>query len=251
MIIHGDGLAGLESLDPGSVNLVLSDLPSGETAANFDVKPDLARLWPAVWRALKPNGNVVFMASSLRFAAELVTSQPNAYRYDLVWPKSIATGFLNAKHRPLRAHEFTLVFFRNRGEFHPQMLETGVRIHRNTTRGRSHGENYGAAIMSKSGLARAGATDRFPTSVLKFKCLGVRHPSRVHPQQKPDDMFRYLVRSYSSPGGLVVDPYAGSGTTDRAATDEGRRSICWEIQERFAVRKQADLPLAVGRKGRV
>ena len=236
----GDGLVGLERLPQGCVDLVLSDLPSGATEAEFDVKPDFDRFWGAAWSALKPSGNVVVMASSMLFAIECIQSQPKAFRYDLVWNKDKSTGFLNSKTRPLRSHEFILVFFGEQGTFNPQMVETGIAICKNSTPGRSHGENYGK-IDTRKGLARKGATDRYPRSVLEYECLSVQHPTRTHPQQKPNDLFRDLVRSYSNAGDLVVDPYAGSGTTLRAAADEGRRAVGWEIQERFAVRQQ--LPL--------
>lgn len=229
----GDGLAGLASLEPGSVDLVLSDLPSGETAAGFDVAPDPEALWPAVWHALKPNGIALFMASSIRFAASLITSQPKAFRYDLIWEKSIATGFLNSKHRPLRSHEFVLVFWRS-GDvaWNVQMLETGVPIQRNGSRGDRGSENYGNEGRGK-GMSRFGKTDRYPRSVLKFRSVHVRDPHRVHPQQKPCDLGTYLVRTYSNPGDLVVDPFAGSGAFLQSAMAVGRRAIGWDSSPRF------------------
>jgi site-specific DNA-methyltransferase (adenine-specific) len=225
----GDGIQGLLSLPERSVSLVLSDLPSGETRADFDVPPDLDMLWPAIWRALKPNGAAVLMASSLDFACRLVASTPH-YRYDLIWEKSVATGFLNASHRPLRSHEFVLVCFQERGTYMPQMVR-GKKPIPAYSQG-AHGENYGRVRPSKS---RAGATDRYPASVLHFASLGTTSKSRRHPQQKPDDLLRHLVRTYSLPGELVVDPYAGSGSTARAAEAEGRRFIAWDSSPRFGV----------------
>jgi len=228
-------------LEPGSVDLVLCDLPSGETAAEFDVKVNLPDFWRASWQCLKPTGIVVVMASSFRFADEVYQSQPKAFRYDVVWSKSIATGFMNKDNRPLRAHEFILVFWNAPGTYNIEMKETGVPIQGNKRRrsgAGAHGENYGSAGGSgNSGLSRAGATDRYPQSILDDPCLGVKHPDRVHPQQKPDDLFRRLIRMYSNPGECVVDPCAGSGTTGRAALAEGRSEICWDIQERFGKRK--------------
>jgi DNA modification methylase len=239
-VIHGNGISGIMGLDPGSVDLVLSDLPSGETVAKFDTKVNLPLFWESCWRCLKPSGTVVVMASSFRFADEVYNSQPKTFRHDEVWSKSIATGFFNAKRAPLRAHEFILVFCRGQGTYNPQMVETGVPITKNSTPGRTHGENFGTR-KNRSGLSRVGATNRFPTSVVSVPCLGVRHPARVHPQQKPDALFRRLVLTYSNPGDLVVDPCAGSGTTERAALDTGRRSMCWDIQERFACPKHPNL----------
>jgi site-specific DNA-methyltransferase (adenine-specific) len=229
----GDGLAGLLGLRSGSVSLLLSDLPSGETQADFDVPPSLPSLWNAAWHALKSDGIAVLMASNLRFAAALLASEPKTYRYDLVWSKSIATGFLNAAHRPLRAHEFALVFFREPGTYLPQMADGHEPIQKNGKRGGPLGMNYGAHNPERAGASRAGATDRFPRSILEFSSLGVRHPFRTHPQQKPDDLLRWIVRTYSRPGELVADPFAGSGSTGRAARAEGRAFIGWDLDTRF------------------
>jgi hypothetical protein len=142
----GDGIDGLVSMSRGSAALVLSDLPSGETAAKFDRAPDFARFWPAVWEALSPTGCAVLMASSLRFAAAVVASQPKAFRYDMVWEKTLATGHLNAANRPLRAHEFVLVFARTGTTvFNPQYLETGVPISSVGAGVATGSENYGGS----------------------------------------------------------------------------------------------------------
>ena len=124
-VVLGDSVAGMLALERGSVSLVLSDLPSGDTRAEFDVAPDFAQFWPAVWHCLKPDGAAVLMASSLRFAAQVRASAEPFFRHDIIWRKSIATGFLNAKRAPLRLHEFVLVFARKLGTYNPQMLGGG------------------------------------------------------------------------------------------------------------------------------
>ena len=228
----GDGLAGLRSLAPGSVGLVLSDLPSGETRAEFDRAPPLPEFWSSVWGALRPDGIAVLMASRIQFAAALIASQPNAFLYDLIWHKSIAGGFLNARHRPLRAHEFVLVFSRERGIYNPQMRQGLEPVHANAVRP-SSGENYGPSGGDGAGRARTGATDRHPWSVLPFASIGTTDKARRHPQQKPEPLMAWCVRSYSRPGDLVVDPYAGSGSAGRAAVAEGRRFRGWDSDPRF------------------
>ena len=228
----GDGITGLAFVPPGSVGLVLSDLPSGETRAEFDHKPDLDHLQTVIWRALHPSGMCVLLAHSFRFAAEVVASCPDFFRYDLVWHKSLATGHLNAKSRPLRAHEFVLVFSREHGTYRPQMIQGASPIHANRRRADAvTSQNYGP--VSKETAARAGATDRFPTSVLEFASVGTTSPERVHPQQKPVPLLRWLIETYSSPGDLVCDPYAGSGSTGIAAESCGRRFIGWDTSPRF------------------
>lgn len=230
MIELCDGIQGLSSLDAGSAALVLSDLPSGATCADFDRQPDLQRLWDAIWHALQPNGAAVLMASSLHFAAQLLGSQPQHFRHDVIWNKSLATGHLNAKRGPLRAHEFILVFGRKAVRYKPQMVQGASPIH--AARRLHNGENYG---VSKATRSRAGACDRYPTSVQEFASVGTSSRERVHPQQKPVPLLRWLIRSYSDAGDLVVDPYAGSGSTGVAADTEGRRFRGWDSSPRFGV----------------
>ena len=231
-VLLGDGIAGLRGLTQGSVDLILSDLPSGETRANFDKKADMASLWPAVMHALQPSGVVVFMALSFRFACEVRASAPTE-PLDMIWEKSLATGHLNAKRQPLKSHEYILVFrpgmASSKGVFHPQMTEGASPIH--AARRTSHGENYGA--HSRVTESRAGATDRFPTTVLHFASVGTTAPERRHPQQKPVPLLRYLIETYSTPGNVVVDPYAGSGSTGEAALAAGRLFVGWDTSPRF------------------
>jgi hypothetical protein len=232
--VLGDGIDGLVSLGRGTAALVLSDLPSGETAAKFDKVPDFARFWPAVWEALTPSGCAILMASSIRFAAAVIASQPKAFRYDLVWEKTLATGHLNAANRPLRAHEFVLLFARSgTTTFNPQYVETGVPISSVGAGVATGSENYGG--QPQAAKARAGATDRHPRSVLHFGSVPTNNESRIHPQQKPHDLLCNLVQQYSSPGDLVVDPYAGSGSTIEAARACGRRALGWDSSPRFGV----------------
>lgn len=57
--------------------------------------------------------------------------------------------------------------------------------------------------------------------------------SEGHPTAKPIPMIRDMVRKFTNPGDTVLDPFAGSGTTLRAAVDEGRRAIGVELEERY------------------
>ena len=56
---------------------------------------------------------------------------------------------------------------------------------------------------------------------------------RIHPTQKPLDLFRELVRKHSSPGDLVIDPFLGSGTTAVAALQEDRQFAGCDIDESY------------------
>lgn len=245
MIHLRDGIDGLLSLEAGSVSLVLSDLPSGETAAEFDRKPNLRMLWHAVWHALRPDGIAIFMASHFEFAMELARSTP-FFRYEMIWDKSMPTGFLNAKKRPLKSHEYVMVFFREEGFYEPQMRQGFGPISANYGAGRPEprrdesklSENYGR--IQRRTPSRIGATDRYPVSVLTFGSLATRSRERTHPQQKPGELLQNLICTYCPPEGLVVDPFAGSGSTLRAAVAEGHPALGFDTSPRFAPRSMSD-----------
>jgi hypothetical protein len=55
-----------------------------------------------------------------------------------------------------------------------------------------------------------------------------------HKSKKPDDLFREIIQIFSNPGDLVLDPFAGGGTTAYAAEAEGRRHISFELDKQWA-----------------
>lgn len=225
-LFPGCGLVGMESLDESSVDLVLTDLPAGITRAEFDKQPDLQRFFEASWRILKPRGIILAMAANIRFASKIVDVESKFFRYDLVWQKTMGTGFFNAKKQPLRNHEHILIFYRKPGTYNPQMSIGHGPIHANR-RDKGHGMNYGAPGVET--CARKGATDRYPISVISTGVVGTTSADRIHPQQKPLDLLKWLVKTYSNPSDLIVDPFAGSGSTGVAALSLGRQFMGWEI----------------------
>jgi len=123
-LYQGDCLKVMPELEAGSIDLVLADLPYGVTACEWDKVLPFDRLWVEYERLLKPNGAVVLTASQ-PFTTKLISSKLDWFRYELVWKKNTVTGFLNAKHQPLRAHENVIVFSpakTTKMVYHPQGL---------------------------------------------------------------------------------------------------------------------------------
>jgi site-specific DNA-methyltransferase (adenine-specific) len=228
-IRRGDGIAGLAQLT--DVDLICSDLPSGKTDAKTDLLPDLSAFWAAAKSALTTTGRVVLMASHLTFATQLIQTAPrNWYRCDYVWSKNQPSGFLNARFYPLKNHEHILVFgpSSKTATYHPQMSEG----HKPITCGRVSTKTSNYGLPKHSGWRRMGRTDRYPTTVIDdIKCIPNGSESRIHHQQKPTELLSYLIRTWSKPGDLVVDPFAGSGSTGAAALQEERRFIGFEISD--------------------
>ena len=65
---------------------------------------------------------------------------------------------------------------------------------------------------------------------------------RKHPYQTPRTLIRRMIALFTEPGELVVDPFAGAGTTLAVAVEMGRRAVGYEIEERYA--KKADEAVA-------
>lgn len=92
-----------------SINLVLVDLPYGQTDCKWDVCIDLKKMWDNLKRICKDNCQYVFFTTT-KFGYKLIESKPKWFRYDLVWEKYFSVGFLNANKQPLRAHEMIYIF---------------------------------------------------------------------------------------------------------------------------------------------
>lgn len=225
-VIHGDGIAGLWALPAGSVALVLTDPPWGATKAAWDRALDWWAWWAAIDHALAADG-VLVVSASIRLAMVIGPMARRPFAYDLVWRKNRATGHLNAKRAPMRAHETLLVFGAPR--YTPQYT-AGHRPMNAATR-RSRSTLYGAERTTSS---NAGTTRRYATSVLDFPVLANVGRRRLHPTEKPVDLMRWIVRAYTKPGDVVADPTCGSGAAVRAAVDEGRVGIGWDLHEPFA-----------------
>lgn len=218
--IHfADCLDVLRQLPDGSVDLLLQDPPFGCTRNEWDIKPDLPKMWLAWMRVAKPNAAIVLFATQ-PFASELILSNIKMFRYDLIWFKALGTGHLNANKMPMRNHEHILVFYRSLPAYNPQkktgeMRMKGSKIGSTTT-------NYG------NFNGKTSINDQYhPKSVIDFT-NGDRTNENDHPTQKPTDLFRYLIRTYSNPGDVVFDGYGGSGTTAIAAQMENRKFIVCE-----------------------
>lgn len=229
ILMLGDCLECMAEIEPGSVDLVLTDPPYGTTACKWDAVIPFEPMWAAVRRVLKPNGAAVFTASQ-PFTSALVMSNVRDFKYSWVWQKSRPTGHMNAKHQPMREHEDVLVFYRERATYNPQMT-VGSPNHVNAKpRIKSKSDNYGAQYQVVEKV-----TDlKYPKTVLQFKVLS---PSNVvHPTQKPVALMEYLIRTYTNPGETVLDFTMGSGTTGVAAMNCGRNFIGIERDpEYFAI----------------
>lgn len=227
-LLHIDCYDKLISMQDGVVDLFLQDTPFGVTQNEWDVAPDLEKMWPEWLRVGKDDCPYIFFATQ-PFASDLICSNRKMFKYDIIWYKSLGTGFLNAKKMPMRNHEHILVFYKKLPTYNPQMgvgnRKTGRRNNKRTN------SNYGKfAEDSTERYDDKGV--RYPQSVIDFT-NGDRTTEQDHPTQKPLDLIRYLVKTYSNEGDLIFDGYGGSGTTAAASEMENRNAIVCEKKESY------------------
>lgn len=239
MMLRGNCLELMSGLPDCSVDLVLSDVPYGQTQNDWDRPIPFEPMWKQLCRVAKPKAPIILMAAQ-PFASDLICSNKRDFRYDLIWQKNKPTGFLNAKKQPLRIHEHVLifcqepaselthehilVFYRQAPFYEPQM--TAGHKPGNYARSVKQSSNYGAQKPAEYG----GSTERYPTSIVPIPIINNDDPDKRHPTQKPVDLMAWLIRAFSARGDVVLDFAAGSGTTAIAAIREGREFICIEQQ---------------------
>lgn len=227
-LLQGDCLELMKDIPDKSIDMILCDLPYGKTKNPKDIRLPFDKLWTQYKRIIKDNGCIALFGQGT-FYIDLVNSNPKMFRYDLVWNKELISGFLNARRMPLRQHEQIAVFYKKLPTYNPQFSK-GKPLH---SKGYSYkdkkakNQNYGEYGITED--VRAGATDKYPTSILNFT---KPHPSvAMHRTEKPVALLEYLVKTYTNEGDTVLDNCMGGGGAGVACKNTGRYFIGIELDE--------------------
>jgi len=235
-VFNEDCIETMKRIPDGSIDLILTDPPYGITKCNWDNSINLEGLWLEWERIIKDDG-VVIITASQPFTSHVVLSNIKNFKYELIWEKSNASGHLDAKKKPMKKHESILVFNK---KGHPK-YNVQKEISNNKSKGRIISSGNRSSILYGSHKKCNTYIDdgsRYCTSILKFQHDSERYNSSVnrikmHPTQKPVELFRWLIKSYSNPGDTVFDGYLGSGTTAITCLMEGRNFIGAELNKEY------------------
>lgn len=234
-IYNMDCLEGMKMIPDGAVDAIICDLPYGvlnskSEGGSWDTVIPFEPLWEQYRRITKPTSPIVLFAQGM-FTADLMQSNRKMWRYNLVWNKVGITGFLNANRMPLRCHEDICVFYRQLGTYNPQMDALNGRE-------RNHSRGHGNYVEKNSCYGKVGRTNpayedkKYPRSIIVKQAVHCNE-GQFHPTQKPLDLMRYLVLTYTNPGDVVLDNCFGSGTTIVAAIKEHRHYIGFETDKEY------------------
>jgi len=290
-LINGDCLLELKKLKDKSIDFVYCDLPYNQTACHWDKKLDHIALWKELKRIAKNDRTPFFFSCTTKFGFELYNTAPKGwFRWDLVWEKNRAAGFLNAYKLPMRKHEMVYCFAqktpeydvsshseivrdnksykisksktvdiynqnkKNCGKIHKDPLPTSILPPQEDHElvycfaqktpeydVSSHSEYKQDKSVSKGAFEVYGKElnenkckrhkDPLPTSVLppqdipsswcKYKLdEGINHRT-----SKPVKLMEFLLKYWSKPGDVVLDPTAGSGSMGCACINMNRKFI--------------------------
>lgn len=216
-VLEGNCLEVMHDIPPRSVDMILCDLPYGTTQNHWDSVIPLDQLWVHYERIIKDNGVIALTGQGL-FTANVMLSNPRLFKYKITWVKSKPTNFLNAKKQPLRKHEDICIFYKNQPAYNPQMTygepyNKGFRKDQLTG---SYGDFKTVEVKSNG--------ERYPTDVVYFK-TAESEGEVYHPTQKPVELGRYLIRTFTKEGDIMLDNTCGSGSFLVSAVLEGRRFI--------------------------
>lgn len=281
-IVQGDCKLLIKDVKDNSVHLILSDIPYGIGAEEWDVlhantnsaylgaspaqakagavfkkrgKPlngwseadkripheyyEWCRSWSDDWyRALKPGGSV-FVFAGRRLAHRCVSALEDS---GFIFKDSIAW----LRHRaPHRAQRISVVFER-RGDAQNAAVWSGWKVgnlrptfepilwftkpYKIGTTIADNVLNHGVGAFNEAALLKYMHR---PDNVISVKPSP--EDGGLHPTQKPVDLMKALIELTTQPGQIVLDPFAGSGTTVIAAAATGRIGIGYEFDEGYAL----------------
>ena len=226
-IYNDDCLEGMKAIPSGSIDAVICDLPYGTTSNKWDSIIPLDQLWEAYDRVCKPNAAIVLTASQ-PFTSMLVMSNVKNFRHEWIWIKNRGSNFANTVREPFKEHEEVVVFSKGHWTYNKQMQPR--------TGGGTDRVRYGFNHVTQSTNYRTFTRPqnesapelRVPSSWQKFNT-----ETGLHPTQKPVELFRYLVRTYTNPNDVILDNCMGSGTTAIAAMQEGRHFVGFELNKEY------------------
>ena len=230
-LILGDAIVEMSKLKDESIDHIITDLPYGITGNKWDEVIPFQPMWEQFNRIIKNKGNIVLF-SSQPFTSSLLMSNPKNFKHEIIWSKTIGSGQLLSKHRPMNHHENILIFQKDKNKgtlvYNPQFTE-GKPYTQKRTGVEGQGNNYGA----QKAFIAVNEGKRFPKSVIEFSNPRVKGG---HPNHKPIPLMEYLIKQFTNENDVIVDCCVGGGSTGVACQNLNRNFIGIELNNEYFVK---------------
>jgi site-specific DNA-methyltransferase (adenine-specific) len=229
-LIQGDCLEKMKDIPDKSIDMILADLPYGETGNKWDKKLDFKLLFNEYRRIIKENGCIA-LNGTIKFGFELINIASDLYKYEWIWEKDNGTNAPNVNYQPFRVHEYIFIFGKGR-------VTNGSRIPMKYSPQKTEGKPYCQKSGRISDNWKGGLNN-----IITNNIDGQRHPKTIqhfnrdkdglHPTQKPVALMEYLIKTYTNENDLVLDNCMGSGSTGVACLNTNRNFIGIELDEKY------------------
>lgn len=226
--ILGDCFEEMKKIPDKSIDMILTDPPYGLTKNIWDKQIPLDKLWENFNRIIKDSG-VIVIFSNQPFTSKLILSNEKNFKYSLVWEKNKFSDFLNAKKKILKIHEDICIFYKNPPTYNPQFSYKTPYKKLNTKNIDKPFSQTNYNTYNEQPVIESSDGKRYPTSVLKFN--RVERPK--HPTQKPVELLEYLIKTFTNENEVVLDTFAGVGSTFFACKNTNRKCISYEIMDEY------------------
>ena len=261
----------MKKLPDKSVDIMICDLPYGETNCKWDIIIDMEEFWVQFKRIRKSKRTACIHFCSTNFGYSLIKSWEKGFKMDMIWVKRNKTGGLQSKYRPMRNHEMVYFFYEqapkyNRDKYHKRIKNVKHAQSETTKEKKSDNDEnvkvertqknfepvQPASVLEEKTIYNIdkdkthpkGNGQAFdppnPASVLEeedpltvFKSKKVFIGKRNHQTEKPQDILEFFLKYWTDEGDVVLDPTMGSGSTGVACKKLGREFIGIELDEKY------------------
>jgi DNA modification methylase len=246
MLHHGDCIAGMKKLDDGCVDLAFAD-PPFNIGYDYDVYHDKLEsenylAWSRDWtgevvRVLKPSGTF-WLAIGDEYAAELkIMLQRDHGLTCRSWVVWYYTFGVNCKAKFSRSHAHLFHMVKNPTEFTFNAEAIRVPSARQLVYGDRRANPVGRLpddtwILRPQDLPEGFQAEE-NTWYFPRVCGTFKERAGWHGCQMPEQLLGRIIRASSNESELVLDPFAGSGTTLAVAKKLGRNYLGYELSEQY------------------
>ena len=227
-LYQGECLHIMKDFPDNSIDAIICDLPYGTTECEWDVIIPFEPMWEQIKRIRKDTTPILLFGNE-PFSSYLRSSNIDEYKYDIYWQKERATNIFQVSKRPGKVIENICVFYKKQCTYNPQMITyTGPKRTNKVKNGK-----LGTLVDSGKGTPKEyqDTGKRYPLQIVEFKRDVLT--SNLHPTQKPIELMKYLVRTFTNEGDTVLDFTMGSGTTGEACIELQRKFIGIELKQGY------------------
>jgi site-specific DNA-methyltransferase (adenine-specific) len=245
-----DALAGMARIPDGAIDLILTDPPYnlgkdyGNASDQQSVDDYLA--WTERWidialPKLKPNGSL-YIFLTWRFAPEIfvMLKKRLTMMNEIIWDRRVPS--MGGSTRSFSSVHDTIGFFVKRKDYYFDLDAVRIPYDAATKKARSRSIFIGAKWLE---------VGYNPKDLWSVSRLHREHAERVdHPTQKPLEIIERMLKASCPAGGVVLDPFMGSGTTALAARRLGRHFVGFELNEAYCaiIQQRLAMPAAPVKK---